>query len=55
MPRSYHALSLDVQKESQMATHDHDEVRPYASPVCYAHEFETNPLSKAEVIAFLNA
>jgi len=37
-----------------MATHDHDEVRPYASPVCYAHEFETNPLQTAEVIAFLN-
>ena len=37
-----------------MSKHDHDEVRPYASPVCYAHEFETNPLQSAEMVAFLN-
>ena len=35
--------------------HEHDdEIRPYASPVCYAHEFELNPLPTAEVITFLN-
>ena len=38
-----------------MNNDDHDdEVRPYASPVCYAHEFEINPLPVAELIAFLN-
>jgi nitronate monooxygenase len=37
-----------------MTIRDDDEVRPYASPVCYAHEFETNPLPTADVIAFLN-
>ena len=37
-----------------MANDDHDKVRPYASPVCYAHEFETNPLHNTEVVAFLN-
>jgi hypothetical protein len=38
-----------------MTTRDHDdEVRPYASPVCYAHEFETDPMPIAEVVNFLN-
>jgi len=38
-----------------MATRDHDdEIRPHASPVCYAHEFELNPLPTTEVIGFLN-
>jgi hypothetical protein len=38
-----------------MTTHDRDdEPRPYASPVCYAHEFEQPPLSDAETIALLN-
>ncbi len=33
---------------------DDDEVRPYASPVCYAHEFEVEPLPTTDVIVFLN-
>lgn len=38
-----------------MTTRDHDdEVRPYASPVCYAHEFETDPMPIAQVVNFLN-
>jgi hypothetical protein len=38
-----------------MPNRDHDdEVRPYASPVCYAHEFETDPLPIGEVVNFLN-
>ena len=38
-----------------MTNRDHDdEVRPYASPVCYAHEFETDPMPIAEVVNFLN-
>jgi hypothetical protein len=37
-----------------MATHDDDEIRRYASPVCYAHEFEINPLQNSETVAFLN-
>jgi len=39
-----------------MTAHDRDdEPRPYASPVCYAHEFEEPPLSAAEIIALLNS
>ncbi len=33
---------------------DQDEVRPYASPVCYAHEFELDPLPRTDAVAFLN-
>ena len=32
-----------------------DEIRPYASPVCYAHEFELDPLPTTEIVAFLNS
>jgi rubrerythrin len=31
-----------------------DEPRPYASPVCYAHEFEQPPMTNDEIIALLN-
>ena len=34
---------------------DPDEIRPYASPVCYAHEFELDPLPTTEIVAFLNS
>jgi nitronate monooxygenase len=39
-----------------MASQDHDdEPRQYASPVCYAHEFERPALSNDETITLLNA
>jgi len=38
-----------------MTSHDpNDEPRPYASPVCYAHEFEQPPMTNGETIALLN-
>ncbi len=39
-----------------MATHsrEDDDVRPYASPVCYAHEFEEPSMSRDELLTLLN-
>jgi hypothetical protein len=40
-----------------MTHHDDEasETRPFASPPCYAHELEREPLAGAELIAFLNS
>jgi rubrerythrin len=38
-----------------MTTHERDDdLKTYASPVCYAHEFEEPPMTSAETIALLN-